>query len=376
MPDGRPEPRPSRQGGGGTVRIGLVGCGEVCEHKHLPALRSVRGAVVVALADVDAARCERVGVRYGIPTRFPDAESLCRAGAVDVVGVLTPPGTHLPIVRLALETGHHVLVEKPLALSMDDADALVEAANSHARMTMTNFHMRWHRLIERGRGHITTGALGDLESVRSTWCSPRGDGATSPWKLGRATGGGALVELGVHLFDLWRFLLRTEIAEVFAETRDGRRDDESAVVSARLTNGMLASAVISERSAHEIELEIRGDQQRLRLSCQRFDGFEALATRETSGMLGPRLRGLARTARELPLGVARMRRLGDYGLSYAGAWQHLVDSIRSGTPPQCSFEDGRSALRVVLAAAASASSGERVRVSDAPRALAAVVRDS
>ena len=78
-----------------------------------------------------------------------------------MVGVLTPRERTCRLRAWRWRRGT-TLVEKPLALSLDDADALVAAANRHARMTMTNFHMRWHRLIERGRGHIATGALGGL----------------------------------------------------------------------------------------------------------------------------------------------------------------------------------------------------------------------
>jgi len=353
------------------LRIALVGCGEVTEHKHLPALARVHGARVVALVDPDTSRLSHVADRYRIPVRFPSTSALLDAQAADLVGVLTPPEHHTAAVLAALRAGCDVLVEKPLALAMDDADVMVDAADASGRRVLMGFHMRWHRLIARARDAIREGAVGTPESIRGMWNSPRSDAGIPSWKTARASGGGALVELGVHLFDLWRFLLDTEVIDVSARSRHGRRHDESALVTGVLANGVIASAQMSERTSHEIELEICGDRGRLRVACQRFDGFEWYGVGETRGMIRPRLRGLLRTARELPKGLATMRRIGDYGDSYRGAWQHLVDAVRAGTPVTCSLEDGRAALRIVHAAAQSSVRGERIRVADAPRTLTA-----
>ncbi|HVT40554.1 MAG TPA: Gfo/Idh/MocA family oxidoreductase, partial [Gemmatimonadaceae bacterium] len=222
------------------------------------------------------------------------------------------------------------------------------------------------------RAALAHSAVGTPESIRAIWNSPRGDDRIPAWKRERVTGGGSLVELAVHLFDLWRFLLNTEVTEVFVLTRHGRRHDESAVVSAKLANGVLASAMISERTSHDIELEVCGDRGRLRVSAQRFDGLEQFGVKETGGMLQPRLRHLANTLRELPRGLSGMHTLGDYGDSYRAQWQHFVDVIAGKAPPACTLEDGRAALRVVLAATASASLGKPVMVAQAPRAIVAV----
>jgi myo-inositol 2-dehydrogenase/D-chiro-inositol 1-dehydrogenase len=353
-----------------TLRIGLIGCGEVCELKHMPALREIKGARVTALADVDEGKARRVASRYGIRHVFADPRSLVRSGAADVIGVLVPPAAHLEVATAAIEAGCHVYVEKPVALGMDHADKLVELASRHDVRTLMGFHMRWHRLIRRARETVQSGALGVIESIHTIWNSPRVDLGIPDWKRRRVDGGGSLVEIGVHLFDLWRHLLHTEVVEVFALSRHGTRDDESAVVSALLANGALASARLSERTAHDMQVEICGTEGRLRVAGQRFDGFETYARQETDGGLRPRLRAMERFVRELPLGIARMRLLGDYGSSYKGAWEHFLDAIRTPRAPECTLEDGREALRVVLAVTASAAVGRPVRVAAAPPVLA------
>ena len=330
---------------------------------------------MVALADPDPHRLAHVGDRYGIPTRFPDVRALVNAGVADVVGVLVPPAAHADVAATALAAGCHVLVEKPLTLTLEEADAVVAAAGRAPGRVLMGFHMRWHRLIQGARDAIRHGAIGTPESIRAIWNSPRSDVGIPLWKCRRTTGGGAFVELGVHIFDLWRFLLDTEVVDVFARGRHGHRDDENTAVTATLANGALASCLISERTSHQIELEISGDHGRLRIACQRFDGFALYGTRETEGRIGPRLRRVVTTARELPRGLMRMRQLGDYGDSYRGEWQHLIDAIRTNRAPECTVDDGRAALRIVHAVTASASRNEPVRIDQAPSTLTAVGTD-
>jgi len=354
------------------LRIALVGCGEVCEWKHLPALRRVHGARVVAVADVDATRRAQVGDRFGIERRYADVAELVAADVANLIGILVPPAQHAAAALTAIAAGVHVLVEKPLALTLDDADILVAAARGASGRVFMGHHMRWHRLVRQARDLVRQGGLGALESIHATWNSPRDDEGTPAWKWHRATGGGALVEIGVHIADLWRFLLDTDARDVHATVRHGRRDDEAAVMTAQLANGMLASASLSERAGHAFEFDVCGDAGRLHVAGQRFDGLERYATGESDGMPGLRLRHLAGFLRELPGGLVRMRQLGDYGDSYRGMWQHAVDAIGGGLPAECTLEDGREALRIVLAAAAAAECGRPVRVDDAPRRIAAV----
>jgi predicted dehydrogenase len=351
------------------IKVGIVGCGEVTEHKHLPALRRLPDVEVAAVADSDAGRREHVADRFGIPSRYCDVEALVADPTVTVVGVCVPPQAHAAVALPALAAGKHVLIEKPLALSLDDCDRLVEGVRRASGKCMMAFHMRWHRLVRQARDILSTGRLGELESIRAVWNSPRSDKNIPDWKRRRETGGGALIELAVHHADLWRFLLGCDVEEVYAQARSGLRDDESAVLTGRMANGVLVSAAFSERTSHEIELEIAGRNGRLRLSCLRFDGLEWYAQADVPGNLRTRLRHLAHLLREFPRGLWTMRHGGDYRLSFRGLWRHFVDAVREDSPVGATLEDGRRAVQVVLAAAESASSGQPVAVGHAARGV-------
>jgi myo-inositol 2-dehydrogenase / D-chiro-inositol 1-dehydrogenase len=349
-------------GRGNPVRIGIVGCGEVTEQKHLRVLRDIPEAQVVALADLDAQRLHRVAERYEVKHRYQDVGALLGHSEIEAVGVCVPAHAHAEVAVAAMAAGKNVYVEKPVALTLEDADRISQAAKGRSSLHLMGFHMRWHRLIRDARARLAAGEIGELESIRTTWFSPRGDDTLPSWRNRRASGGGALVEIGVHCFDLWRYLTSAEAEQVFTVVRHGSREDEAAAVTARMNDGTVASGVFSERTSHEIEVEICGARGRLRVGCQRFDGLEAFPLGSAPGQTGIRLQALRRFLRELPEGLAGMTRGGDYLASYRGAWMHFCRIIRTGEEPGCTLEDGRRALAIALAAAQSADRGTPVRV--------------
>ena len=161
-------------------------------------------------------------------------------------------------------------------------------------------------------------------------------------------------------------MLESEVAEVYALSRSGQRDDEALTVCARMENGMLATAVLSETTPHAIEVEICGDGGRMRIDCGRFDGFELIPAGAAPSEPRVRMRRMRNFMRELPGGLAGMRSGSDYMASYRGEWIHFRDAILTGAPVECTLEDGHRSLEVVLAAAKSATCGAPVRISDAP----------
>jgi predicted dehydrogenase len=227
---------------------------------------------------------------------------------------------------------------------------------------MTGFHMRCHRLMRRARDVIHGGALGPIESVRLVWHSPRGDAGTPAWKTRRASGGGALTEIAVHHFDLLRFLVEADVAEVSAYGRDAVREDECGVVSGRLENGVLFTAEFSERTAHEIEVVVSGRDGWLRVDGLRFDGFERRSATDVPGDPRVRLRRLSAALGSLPEGIGILRRGGDYRDSYRYAWAAFAQAVRQRAAPPATFLDGLRATEALIAAVQSRVDGRAVQV--------------
>lgn len=356
-----------------TLKIGFVGCGEVTRCKHLVVLREAPGLEVVALADSDPRSLGDVARRFGIRHCYPDITALLRHPGLDIIAVCVPVQSHAQVALSVLEAGKHLFLEKPLCLTLDEADLLQDRASRSPGKVLVGHHMRWHRLVRKARTFIQQGGLGTLESVRTLWNSPRIGRHNPPWRTRRQDGGGVLVEIAVHCFDLWRYLLHSEVEVIHAFTSNGDRDDETLAVNARMANGMLASGLCSERAPNEIEVEISGTGGRLRLGCLRFEGFEFHPAGTAPGKMGPRLRSLKNLFAELPVGLAGRKKGGDYFGSYRAEWLHFREVIHQGTDPGCTLEDGRRSLEIVLAAAESASVGQPVSLACAPRILSPAV---
>lgn len=348
----------------------MIGCGWVAEHRHLPALRSLGQAEVLAAADIDASALKRVAERWRVPRGYCDFRELLEDRLVEAVAICLPAPLHAEVALAALQAGKHVMIEKPLALSLDDCDRVVEEAANSSLKAMVGFNMRWHRLVQRAREIIAEGRLGRITSIQTRWTSvARRMRQVPQWRNRRELGGGVLFEIGVHHFDLWRFLLHREVEEVSAFSRSGEWPDETAVVTARLSDGVLAASVFSDHGGASHDLEICGEDGRLQIACYRSEGLQFHPAARSQGPWG-RLQEFTSTLKEAWHGLPAALRGGDYVDSYRQQWRHFIHAVRRDTPVECSVEDGSRAVQVMLAAAQSASLGRPVTLSQASTAVA------
>lgn len=149
------------------MRLAFVGCGRVTTELHLPALRGNADIAVVAFCDVDDARATAVARLVPGARVVADVAALARDPSVDAVAVCTPPSEHALHASVVLDAGKHLFVEKPLALTRADCDAIVARAESSAAMAAVGFNLRQHRLLQAAHEIIARGALGRIDLVRS-----------------------------------------------------------------------------------------------------------------------------------------------------------------------------------------------------------------
>lgn len=352
------------------VKVGVIGCGHAAMRGHLPALRLVSDAEVIAVADVDPDQLQRAANQFNVPRRYTGPSDLLEDPDVEAVAVCVPTRLHLQVASAVLDAGRHLFLEKPLALSLDECDRLIDRAERSLSLTMMGFNMRWHRLARKARDMVRRGKLGPVRIVRSVMAAHwHGNSPLLEWRKRRDWGGGVLVDRGIHDFDMWRFLLDAEVEEICALTRSEVVDDEVAAVVARMTNGVLVSSSLVERVSSTYTCEILGLRGRLRASFFRFDGMRFISAARRPGDPQVRLASVASTLKELPRALLRPGGMNDYDASFVSQWQHFIDCVRTGAGPECTLDDGRRALAVVLAAARSASLGRTVRIADAPNTL-------
>lgn len=344
------------------INIGIVGCGRATTVLHLPALQFVPGVKVVALADPDREALHQASKQLGAEQCVSDYRVLLDNPGIEAIAICVPAQFHVEIALAVLDAGKHLFIEKPLALTLKECDRLIERAANLPLKVMLGFNTRWHRLAREARTLFHQGILGQLEIVRSALTSCHKD--LPEWRRRRISGGGVLLEMAMHHFDLWRYVLDEEIDEISAHSRSGTWEDESATVTARLSSGALASATFAECTSQNNSIEIYGRSGSLSVSFYRFDGLETATTSDIPGNIQARIRGLKRFAEELPKAIATNRQGGEWLQSYREEWRHFVGSIRTGVPVECGLEDGRRALAVALAAMESAATGKAIAIAE------------
>jgi myo-inositol 2-dehydrogenase / D-chiro-inositol 1-dehydrogenase len=348
-----------------ALRVGVVGCGWVAQEGHLPALARLEGAEAAAVADPDPERLNRAGSSFDISRRYPDHRDLVEDPAVEAVAVCVPAELHVEVAIAAVEAGKHVLLEKPPALGLDDWHRLAAAVDRAGVRFMLGMSMRWHAGFRTARDLIRAGDLGDVRGVRTALTNDWLDQPDAPeWRRERRRGGGALVELGIHHLDLWRFLLDAEVEQVFALAEG---EDETLAVSGRMENGVPVSSLFSHRTVHVNEVEVYGGAGQLKASP--YSATRLLPVSARPWAVGAKLKDLA-TTMSLPHALRGRQEGGFFVAAFAAQWRHFAAAVRGGTPVEVGVESARRLLQTMLAAAESASAGRPIRRADAPPALA------
>lgn len=357
-----------------SIGVGVIGYPGAASRLHIPVLNRLPGARVTAIAGTTHEALTAVAAGNAIPSRYSDYQDLLHDPAVDAVAICVPPEQHEVIGLAAIAANKHVFMEKPLALSLEQCARLVQAAESSPVVTSVGFHLRWHRLVREAHEWIADGRLGTVELLRTVFTSGIRWRAKLPaWRTHRQSGGGVLIESGVHYYDLWRYFSGSEVDEVHVMSRSAEHDDVSAVVTARLRNGIVTTAGFCQGTVDNLEIDIYGSAGRLRISGYALDGLVF----DPTGYKGlkkiwPKARSvpgrLLRAARAIPLG-------GYYVHAYRDQWIGFLNAIESGKPTGASFADGREATRVALAVTQSASARRPVCIADCADTIAPV-RDS
>jgi predicted dehydrogenase/nucleoside-diphosphate-sugar epimerase len=202
------------------LRVGLVGAGYISEF-HARAIQRVSSARIVGIADVVNSRAAALATRFSIPKVFPTMEALMNEG-VDVIHILTPPVTHAPLAIAALKNGHHVLVEKPLAINVEEVDRISDAAAIAQKSVCVNHSMLYDRFVSKALNLVRSGAIGvplSFDYFRSSEYPPYRGG---PLPIHYQDGGYPFLDQGVHaLYLAEAFLGGIEDAKAFYGTRGG-----------------------------------------------------------------------------------------------------------------------------------------------------------
>lgn len=246
------------------IRWGVIGVGDVVEHKSGPALQHVPGSTIAAVMRRDGARAEDFARRHGVPRAYDDADALVEDETVDAVYVATPPDSHAEHTIRAAAAGKPVYVEKPMARTVPECEAMIDACESAAVGLYVAYYRRALPRFVAAETAIREGRLGVVESAQVTLLRhDPGDG----WRLDPAvSGGGLFVDLASHTLD-WLDLVLGEVTDIESEV-DGGPAESAVDATFRFTSGASGAGRWDFHAGIDRdEILLTGTLGTLRMSC-------------------------------------------------------------------------------------------------------------
>jgi predicted dehydrogenase len=336
------------------LRFAVVGVGAGVLHLHRPSLQA-DGVELVGVCDLQSALGQQRAGELSCPF-FRDHQEMLAETRPDAVVVLTPHPSHAPITLDCLAAGAHVLVEKPMAVQLSDADAMVEAAAAAGRLLAVSFQHRHRPEVRAARRLIQSGRLGQIQRVQmlAIWTRTARYYTRAAWRgTWAGEGGGVLMNQAAHNLDLVCHLAG-QPARVVAWNRTTLHPIEAEDTSAALlewSSGALGTLCLTTAQIGEPErLEIVGTRAALEIwrGGLRFLDSEVdlrtFAAETEDPFAAPTL---SETSIDQPEGS------GDHAAVYA----NFLQAIRAGTPLSCDGVEGRLSLELANAMIYSSQRG-------------------
>lgn len=191
-----------------SMRAAVMGLGGI-GRAHLRALQATPGAEIAAVCDSQKSLLKTVGDEFEVEKRYVDFKNMLDREQLDTVSVATPNSAHAGPTIAALDHGVHVLVEKPMARTYSEAKQMVDAAERNDRVLQVVFNHRYRPDVQVLKQFIDDGGVGDIYHAKSRWLRRAGiPGRSGSWFINKEeSGGGPLIDLGVHMLDMALYLL-------------------------------------------------------------------------------------------------------------------------------------------------------------------------
>jgi predicted dehydrogenase len=333
--------------------IGIIGGGRIAG-AHARAALALPETTLAGIAEIDTGRRGQLAVQYDCPL-FADAEALLAHPGVDAVVVALPHWLHCEAALAAFAAGKHVLLEKPMAMTVEECNRMIAAGQAAGRSLMVGHHHHFVPVNQETRRRIKAGEIGNLVLVTDTWYKPFYGHERPPWFLDASKGGGMWPMNGPHMIDRMTFFADSDIVAVKAKVGSpfyGLSATDLGVAFLEFRNGVCATVMHTGYRAgvERFEAELSGTEGQLRLSGRQL-------WRARDGQW-----------EEIPSAVPRVETrfpVNPQAIAFLLEVREFAQAVAEGRPPAVSGEYGREIVRVLSACETSSAAGREVRL-DAP----------
>lgn len=344
------------------LRFALVGCGRIARrHSELLGKNQIADASLVAVCDVVEGKARKIGSEFGVP-HFADMHQMMQSIDSDVVVVLTESGLHARHVAELTRYGKHIVVEKPMALTLDDADMMIRACDAARVKLFVVKQNRFNVPVVKLREALQAGRFGKLVmgTVRVRWCRRQDYYDQDEWRGTWAMDGGVLTNQASHHVDLLEWMMG-DVESVFAISRTALvniETEDTAVVVLRFTNGALG-VIEATTAARPTDLEgsisILGEGGTVEIGG--FAVNELKVWRFES----------AREGDDEVRGRYSVNPPSVYGYGHQAYYEHVVDCILNDREQLVDGLEGRRSLELINAIYESVETGREVALRFRPR---------
>ncbi|HBG23049.1 MAG: Gfo/Idh/MocA family oxidoreductase [Syntrophaceticus sp.] len=336
------------------INFGIIGCGRIA-YKHAEAIKKNEKANLLCVCDVIKERAVDYKDKYGAQNHYTDYHELLKNPDLNVVSICTPSGMHAEMGIAAAKAGKHVIVEKPMAMSLQDADDLIQACEDNGVKLAVCFQNRFNPPVQRLRRALEEGRFGKLTHASAVvrWFRPQDYYDQAPWRGTRANDGGCLMNQSIHNIDLLQWMMGP-VESVFGYTANNLRKiecEDVGVAVLKFKSGALgvieASTTVYPENLEET-LNIFGEKGTVVLggiAVNKIETWKFADSKEENGSLGEH-------QQEVP---------NVYGFGHNALIEDFIKAVHSSKEPYVDGREGKKALEVVLGVYNSVRSGEVVK---------------
>lgn len=344
------------------INFALVGCGRISKrHSELLGESQIAGAQLVAVCDKVVSKAEAIADKYSVPA-YACLHDMMKTEKIDVVVVLTESGLHAQHTIELAPYGAHVVVEKPMALTLDDADAMIEACDKHGVKLFVVKQNRFNVPVVQLRKALDQGRFGKLimGTVRVRWCRPQAYYDQDSWRGTWAYDGGVLTNQASHHVDLLEWIMG-DVESVFAKSKHALADieaEDTAVVILKFRNGALgvieATTAIRPKDL-EGSISILGETGSVEVG-----GFAVNEMKTWN--FSATLDGDSDVIEKYSVNPPNV-----YGFGHQAYYEHVVDCLDNDTAQLVDGLQGRKSLELINAIYESIETGKEVALRFTPK---------